>query len=89
MIDAAALIIMFIAVLAAFTKHFAWALVAVAASVLVWKAGDQRRKQARRARRAMERARQGQASKTFRPTTTAFPDDSQAWSAESGFGRDK
>lgn len=87
MMDALALIIMFVAVLAAMTKHFVWAVIAVAAAVLVWKAGDQRRKQQRRARRAMERAKQ--ASKTFRQTTTAFPDDSQAWSADSGFGRDR
>jgi hypothetical protein len=35
----------------------------------------------------LERAKKG--SNTFRPTTTAFPDDSQAWSADSGFGRDR
>lgn len=88
MIDAIALIIMFMAVLAAMTKHFVWAVIAVVVAVLVWKAGDDRRKQQRRARRALERAKQA-GSKTFRPTTTAFPDDSQAWSADSGFGRDK
>jgi NhaP-type Na+/H+ or K+/H+ antiporter len=87
MMDALALIIMFVAVLAAMTKHFVWAVVAVAVAVLVWKAGDQRRKQQRRARRALERAKKG--ANTFRPTTTAFPDDSQAWSADSGFGRDR
>ena len=87
MIDALALLVMFVAALAAFTKHVAWAVVAVVAAVLIWRTGHHRRQELRRARRALERSRQ--ASKTFRPTTTAFPDDSQAWSADSGFGRDK
>lgn len=86
MIDALALLVMFLAVLAAFTQHIAWAVVAAVAAVLIWRTSHNRRQELRRARRAMERAKQ--ASNTFRPTTTAFPEDSQAWSADSGSGRD-
>jgi len=87
MLDALALLIMFLAVLAAFTQHYIAALIALAVAIAVWRTGHSRRKELRRARRAMERSKQ--ANNTFRPTTTAFPDDSRSWSADSGFGRDK
>mgnify|MGYP003704072877 CR=1 FL=1 len=87
MLDALALLIMFMAVLAVFTQHFVWAAVAVVASVLIWRAGHSRRQEMRRARLAIERNKQ--AGNAPRPTTTAFPEDSRSWSADSGFGRDK
>jgi hypothetical protein len=87
MLDALALLIMFLAVIAVFTQHFVWAAAGVVAAVLVWRAGHSRRQEMRRARAAIERDKQ--ANSAPRPTTTAFPEDSRSWSADSGFGRDK
>lgn len=87
MTDALALLLMFVAALAAFTRHEAWALGAAICAVLIWWVGHRRRGELRRARRAQERSEQ--AANALRPKTTAFPDDSQAWSADSGFGRDQ
>ncbi len=85
--DALALLIMFAAVIAVFTKQYVGAALAAVVALLLWRFNHNRRREMRRARRALERSKR--ASNTFRPTTTAFPDDSRAWSADSGFGRDK